>query len=32
VVQLLHLGIGLAAVGLVEALARNTRRRDKVTA
>jgi hypothetical protein len=32
VVQLLHLVIGLAAVGLVEALARNTRRRDKVTA
>jgi uncharacterized membrane protein YuzA (DUF378 family) len=31
-VQVLHLVIGLAAVGLVEALARSSRRRDKVAA
>ena len=30
VVEILHLVVGLAAVGLVEALARSTRRRDKV--
>jgi hypothetical protein len=30
VVEVLHLVVGLAAVGLVEALARSTRRRDKV--
>ncbi|MGH7760229.1 MAG: hypothetical protein ACREOY_02265 [Candidatus Dormibacteraceae bacterium] len=29
-VQLLHLAVGLAAVGLVEALARSSRRRDNV--
>lgn len=31
-VQVLHLVVGLVAVGLVEALARSNRRRDKVTA
>jgi hypothetical protein len=31
-VQVLHLVVGLAAVGLVEALARSSRRRDKVPA
>jgi hypothetical protein len=31
-VQVLHLMIGLAAVGLVESLARSRRRRDKVAA